>query len=117
MTDIIAPDAMDAGRAQFGPGHLLLKAANVLFRYSPLLLLALVWQAATSFGWVSTAVLPPLSGVLSSGYDMILSADFWDNTGSSLYRGGIGLLLAIVIGGALGIGMAWWRPMRYLFSP
>ncbi len=86
-------------------------------RYLPIVLLLALWQAASSFDWVSTAVLPPLSGVLSSGYEMVLSADFWDNTGASLYRGGMGLLLAIVIGGALGIAMAWWRPLRYVMSP
>jgi ABC-type nitrate/sulfonate/bicarbonate transport system permease component len=87
------------------------------FRYSPLLVLLALWQAATDFGWVSTAVLPPLAGVAASGYDMLTSLDFWDNAGSSLYRGAVGLFLAIVIGGGLGIGMAWWRPVRFLLNP
>jgi NitT/TauT family transport system permease protein len=91
--------------------------ANALFRYLPILLLLLLWQAASNFNWVSTAVLPPLSGVLASGYELVTTAEFWDNTGSSLYRGGVGLLLAIVLGGALGIAMAWWRPIRYVMSP
>jgi NitT/TauT family transport system permease protein len=91
--------------------------ANALFRYLPIVLLLLLWQAASNFNWVSTAVLPPLSGVLSSGYDLVTTAEFWDNTGSSLYRGGAGLLIAIVVGGALGIAMAWWRPIRYVMSP
>ncbi|MGZ5805002.1 MAG: ABC transporter permease, partial [Xanthobacteraceae bacterium] len=75
------------------------------------------WQAANDFNWVSTAVLPPLSGVLTSGYELVTDAEFWDNTGSSLYRGSIGLLIAIVIGGGLGIAMAWWRAIRYVMSP
>lgn len=88
-----------------------------LFRYSPILFLLLLWQAANSFNWVSTGVLPPLSGVLTSGYDLMTTWDFWVNTGSSLYRGGMGLLIAIVGGGALGIAMAWWKPLHYVMNP
>ena len=36
---------------------------------------------------------------------------------SSLYRAGAGLLLAVVIGAALGVLMAWWRPVNVLLSP
>jgi NitT/TauT family transport system permease protein len=36
---------------------------------------------------------------------------------SSLYRAFAGLALAIVIGGALGIAMAWWKPVNVLLSP
>ena len=88
-----------------------------LFRYLPIVFLLLLWHMASTFHLVSTAVLPPLSSVLSSGYDLVSTAEFWDNTGSSMYRGGMGLLLAIVIGGALGIAMAWWTPIRYVSSP
>jgi ABC-type nitrate/sulfonate/bicarbonate transport system permease component len=36
---------------------------------------------------------------------------------SSIYRAAAGLLLAIVIGAALGIVMAWWRPLNVVLSP
>src|SRR6201999_3533323 len=36
---------------------------------------------------------------------------------ASLYRGSIGLALAIVVGAALGILMAWWRPVNALLGP
>jgi ABC-type nitrate/sulfonate/bicarbonate transport system permease component len=36
---------------------------------------------------------------------------------SSLYRGGVGLALSIVIGAALGILMAWWRPLNIALGP
>jgi NitT/TauT family transport system permease protein len=91
--------------------------ATALFRYLPIVVLLALWQAANDFNWVSTAVLPPLSSVLAQGYELVASTDFWDNTASSLYRGGVGLLLAVVLGGALGIAMAWWRPLRYVMSP
>src|SRR5262249_33482449 len=77
----------------------------------------LLWLAANNFDWVSAGVLPALTTVISEGYSLFISADFWENTGSSLYRGGMGLLISIVVGGALGIAMAWWRPLRYVMSP
>src|SRR5204863_3947576 len=36
---------------------------------------------------------------------------------SSLYRAGVGLALSIVVGAALGVGMAWWQPVNVLISP
>ena len=55
--------------------------------------------------------------MFEAGLGSVTSDDFWDNAASSLYRGSVGLLLAIVVGGALGIAMAWWRPVRYVLSP
>lgn len=92
-------------------------ATSALFRYLPIVFLLLIWQAVSSFNLVSTAVLPPLSSVLEQGYDLLLSDDFWKSAISSAYRGGVGLLLAIVVGAALGIAMAWWRPIRYVSGP
>jgi ABC-type nitrate/sulfonate/bicarbonate transport system permease component len=34
-----------------------------------------------------------------------------------LYRAGAGLALAILIGGVLGIAMAWWKPVNVLLAP
>lgn len=91
--------------------------ASALFRYLPIVILLLLWQMVSTFHLVSTAVLPPLTNVLEQGYELLGSGDFWDNTASSLYRGGMGLLIAIVVGGSLGIAMAWWRSICYVSSP
>jgi NitT/TauT family transport system permease protein len=88
---------------------------NRFIRYSPLLILALLWEAVSRLGIVSTGVLPPLSDVLVAWWRLF--DDLWLNGAASLYRGGVGLLLAIVIGGALGIGMAWWKPVNVVLSP
>jgi NitT/TauT family transport system permease protein len=90
---------------------------GALHRYLPLLILAFLWEAATRLGVVSTLALPPLSQVLQAGYDLARSGDLLTNAAASLYRAGAGLLLSIVIGGALGILMAWWRPVEVLFGP
>ena len=58
------------------------------------------WRRA---GLVSSLALPPLSKVLAAWVDLIADGELVTNGLSSLYRAGIGLLLAIVIGAALGV--------------
>jgi ABC-type nitrate/sulfonate/bicarbonate transport system permease component len=88
-----------------------------LLRYSPLLVLAVLWEGSARLGLVSTLALPPLTEVLTSWATLFREGDLWSNAAASLYRGGVGLLLAVVLGGALGVLMAWWRPVEALLSP
>jgi ABC-type nitrate/sulfonate/bicarbonate transport system permease component len=89
----------------------------VLIRYSPLLILAVAWQLIAQFELVSTTALPPLTQVAVAWFDLLQSGELLTNAGSSLYRGGAGLLLAIVVGAPLGIAMAWWKPVNIVLSP
>lgn len=86
-------------------------------RYLPLVLIALAWEAVARLGIVSELALPPLSHVLTAGWELVKDGELIRNGASSLYRAGAGLLLAVVIGGALGILMAWWQPLNALVSP
>jgi NitT/TauT family transport system permease protein len=88
-----------------------------LLRYSPLLLLALAWEILTRAGLVSTLALPPLSEVAVAWVDLIRTGELVTNGAASLWRAGAGLALAVVLGAALGILMAWWRPVNVLFGP
>lgn len=88
-----------------------------LARYVPLLLLAIAWELAARLELVSTLALPPLSHVLAAWLEMIMSGELITNGASSLWRAGAGLLLAILVGAALGIAMAWWRPVNALLGP
>ncbi|HZQ13607.1 MAG TPA: ABC transporter permease [Pseudolabrys sp.] len=90
---------------------------KTLIRFSPLLLLALGWEAVARLELVSTTALPPLSDVIASWFDMVKDGELVTNGLSSLYRAFAGLGLAILIGGTLGIVMAWWRPAFVLLSP
>ena len=90
---------------------------KALIRYSPLLLVALAWEASSRLGLVSTLTLPALSDVITAWIELAKSGDLTVNAATSLWRGGVGLALAIVIGGALGIGMAWWRPLNVVLGP
>ncbi len=87
------------------------------FRYLPLLILALAWEAAARLNLASSLALPPLSGVASAWLDLVRDGELVGNGLTSIYRGGVGLLLAIVIGGGLGVAMASWRPVDLLLMP
>ena len=92
-------------------------AATTLFRYSPLLLIAIAWEGASRLGLVSSLVLPSLSSVITAWIELIQSGELVTNGAASLWRAGAGLFLAVMIGAALGIVMAWWKPVNVLLSP
>jgi NitT/TauT family transport system permease protein len=91
--------------------------SSALIRYAPLALLAVAWELIARLGLVSSSALPPLSKVVVSWFGLLQSGELVTNGVASLYRGSAGLLLAVVIGAALGIVMAWWRPVNALVSP
>src|SRR5262249_47673571 len=92
-------------------------AVSALVRYLPLLLLAAGWEAAARLGLVSQLALPPLTQVVSAWLEMLQSGELIMNGASSLWRASAGLALAIVVGAALGIAMAWWRPVNAALGP
>jgi NitT/TauT family transport system permease protein len=91
--------------------------AGGIYRYSPLLILALLWEAATQGGVVSKDVLPSFSSVLSAGVGLFDDGTIYTNAGASLYRAAMGLALAIVVGGTVGVCMAWWKEINAVVGP
>lgn len=90
---------------------------TVAFRYLPLILLAVAWEAASRLQLVSTLALPPLSDVAVAWWDLLASGELASNSVASLWRAGAGLFLSIVIGATIGIAMAWWRPAQVALGP
>ena len=90
---------------------------KTLWRYSPLILIALAWEIGARTGMVSTLALPPLSEVVASWFELLKSGELISNGAASLWRAVAGLSLAIVVGAVLGIFMAWWRPVNVLLGP
>jgi NitT/TauT family transport system permease protein len=86
-------------------------------RYLPLLLLAFAWEAAARFNVVDSLALPPLTKVAVAWVDLMRDGELVDNGASSIYRASMGLLLAIVIGGGLGMCMARWRLLDVFVNP
>jgi len=90
---------------------------KALVRYLPLALLALAWEVSARAGLVSSLALPPLSDVVKAWIELWKDGELVTNGAASLWRGGAGLTLAIVVGAALGIVMAWWKPANVVLSP
>ncbi len=86
-------------------------------RYLPLLLLALLWEAATRSGLAAGLDLPPISDVLVAWWKLVETGELPKNALNSLYRAGVGLGLAVVVGAVAGILMAWSRPVRIAIGP
>jgi ABC-type nitrate/sulfonate/bicarbonate transport system permease component len=87
------------------------------WRYLPILLLALAWEASTRLGLVSPLALPALDQVFAAWWSLLKSGDLVENAAVSLSRGVAGLGLAILCGVTLGVLMAWYKPVRVLFNP
>lgn len=91
-------------------------AVMVLWRFTPVLILAVLWEATSRLGLVSEFALPPLSAVIRAFFRM-LADDLWFHIGRSLLRGGTGFGAAVVIGVLVGVLMVWYRPVRILVHP
>jgi len=90
---------------------------TALNRALPLIILAVAWEIISRFELVSSTALPSLTDVAASWWSMIVGGELITNGAASLYRAAAGLALAAVFGIALGIAMAWWRPVNALLSP
>jgi ABC-type nitrate/sulfonate/bicarbonate transport system permease component len=88
-----------------------------LLKYTPILLIALTWEAATRSGIVGPHILPPLSQVTAAWFRLAIDGDLFFNGVSSLYRTFTGLTLAVVVGGATGILMGWSRLFDVAVGP
>ena len=90
---------------------------RAIVRYLPLLILALAWEAAARLSLFSSLALPPLSGIATAWADLIRDGELLDNGLTSIYRGAAGLMLAVAIGGGLGVAMASSRAVNVLLAP
>jgi len=87
------------------------------WRYTPLLLLVLIWEAGTRLGIISKWALPTFDSVAVAWFNLLESGDLIYNGAASLMRAAAGLGLAVVVGAVLGILMAWIKPVRIVFNP
>jgi NitT/TauT family transport system permease protein len=94
----------------------MMQLRSALWRYTPLFLLALAWEAATRAHLVSQNALPTFSSVIASSLHLMGDGLVY-HTGLSILRGTAGLGAAIVLGTIAGVLMAWYRPVRLLVKP
>ena len=75
----------------------------LLLRLAPWLLpvgTVIVWQLASSVGWLSTRVLPSPEGVLKAFWTLSASGELWQHLAISSWRA----LVGFAIGGSIGSG-------------
>ena len=63
--------------------------------------LIVAWQLASSFGWLSTRVLPAPDEVVKAAWQLTVSGELWTHVQVSAGRA----LLGLAIGGGLGLGL------------
>jgi NitT/TauT family transport system permease protein len=91
--------------------------AKTAVRYLPIVIMAIAWEVIARLNLVDSLALPPLSKVAVAWADLMRDGELVDNGAASLYRGGVGLLLAIAVGGGLGIAMARFRIIDMFINP
>lgn len=90
---------------------------NRIIKYLPLLILALMWEAAVRTGIISKLMMPPLTDVLVSWWDLAASGELLVQGLASVKRAASGLGLAVAFGTTAGVLMAWYRPVRMIVNP
>ena len=85
----------------------------LLLRLAPWLLpvgTVIVWQLASSVGWLSTRVLPSPEGVLKAFWTLSASGELWQHLAISSWRALVGFAIGGSIGLVLGLisGLSRW---------
>jgi NitT/TauT family transport system permease protein len=90
---------------------------NMLVRFSPLLVLCVLWEFLSRSGLISQQMLPSLGEIGAAFLKMLTEGDLLYNTARSISRAATGLGLAVVVGILAGLLMASFRPVRLLINP
>jgi NitT/TauT family transport system permease protein len=92
-------------------------AAKLIHRWAAVGLLVALWETAPRWGFVDSAFLPPLSEVLTVGWQLVLNGQLAQHVGASVTRSLVGLSAAIVVGVPLGLSIGWYRSVAIALSP
>ncbi len=93
------------------------RSVETFKKYSPLLILAVVWEGCSRLGLVSQYALPPLTEIFASFVWLLTESPYLMHAGMSLARAGTGLLLAITVGVTAGTLMGTSRLVNAAIGP
>lgn len=93
------------------------RIGQALYKYAPLMLLGILWEAAVRTGLASPALLPPLSDVVASLVRLFSHGAIFAHGWGSFVRLSTGLGAAIVVGVFIGLLMGTWRLAHLVFQP
>src|SRR5258708_35269573 len=88
-----------------------------LWRYTPLFMLIVIWEAGTRLGIISKWALPAFDSVVMAWVGLLDGGEVLVHARASLMRGGAGPGLASVAGTVLRVLLGWVRPGRISFNP
>lgn len=86
-------------------------------RGAAIVVLLSTWELLPRLHLVEPAFLPPLSLVLSSGWELVRSGELLTHIEASLSRALLGFALAIVSGVPLGLLVGWYKGFERTLSP
>lgn len=86
-------------------------------RSAAILALLAVWELLPRLHLVEPAFLPPLSEVLTTGWQLLASGELLSHVRASLSRSLLGFGLAIASGIPLGLLMGWYKGFERTLSP
>jgi sulfonate transport system permease protein len=86
-------------------------------RYGLLVGFLVLWQVASTTGWVNPSIFPPLHVIATALFNGIASGALVDDIAISLQRSGLAFLSAVVIGIPLGLFMGQIRQVEQALDP
>ncbi len=90
---------------------------SLLARWGLVLGFLLLWQVASTQGWVSPAVLPPLDTIAAALWRGVAGGALLDDLAISLQRSGMAFAAAVALGIPLGLLMGQLRPVERALDP
>ena len=78
----------------------------MFYKFIPIFLILILWQAITSFGFVSPIFVPVLSDVILVLVKKLFEIRFWLDFGSTIWRALVGLGFGILVGLMTGFGLS-----------
>ncbi len=88
-----------------------------LRRYYSVLIALALWELLPRLGLIKYVLLPPLSSTLAEVYHMLLYEKFLFHFGQTMYRMGVGVVLAALVGIPVGLLLAGNRYAREALLP
>ncbi|MDR2845939.1 MAG: ABC transporter permease [Candidatus Methanoplasma sp.] len=92
--------------------------------FGAIIVFVLLWQWASTHGWVNGIIIPPPTVIASKGWELTLSGELFKHIQISLYRVFFGFGAALVVGLLLGFLLGGWfklieravNPLLQVFS-
>ncbi len=122
LQHIDRPITIRASRSETGLGrdflHLGGRAAlRFLSRYGVLVGFLVLWQVASSVGWVNAAVLPPIDMIVAALWKGLAGGSLLGDIAISLQRAGIAFAAAVAVAIPLGLFMGQVRSVETALDP